>query len=112
MDISTKGGVGIIKKGAFGATNFTLEESTITEGAYRFDAKYTSSVNKKLHHFQINKEGNYAGAEGNSLDSSMDWLFISETQKNAYKAYTEAYDNAKGLLSDISTAHTKMYLIV
>ena len=102
MDISTKGGVGIIKKGAFGATNFTLEESTITEGAYRFDAKYTGLVINDLHHFQINKEGKYAGAEGKTLDSSMDWLFISETQKNAYKAYTEAYDNAKGLLSDKS----------
>lgn len=102
MDISTKGGVGIIKKGAFGATNFTLEESTITEGAYRFDAKYTGLVINDLHHFQINDEGKYAGAEGNTLDSSMDWLFISETQKNAYIAYEKAYDNAKGLLSDKS----------
>ena len=30
----------------------------------------------------------------------MDWLFISEAQKNAYNAYKAAYDNAKGLLSD------------
>lgn len=107
MDISTKGGVGIIKKGAFGATNFTLEESTITEGAYRFDAKYTGLVINDLHHFQINKEGKYAGAEGKTLDSSMDWLFISETQKNAYKAYTEAYDNAKGLLADGSLSELR-----
>ena len=102
MDASTKGGVGIITKGTYGATNFTLVESTITIGAYRFDAKYTSSVNKKLHHFQINDEGKYAGAEGNSLDSSMDWLFISEEQKQAYIAYEKAYNNAKGLLSDKS----------
>ena len=107
MDASTKGGVGIITKGTYGATNFTLVESTITIGAYRFDAKYTSSVNKKLHHFQINDEGKYAGAEGNTLDSSMDWLFISETQKNAYIAYEKAYNNAKGLLSDGSLSELR-----
>ncbi len=105
MDASTKGGVGIIEKKYdldFGATDFTLVQSTITKGAYRFDAKYTSLVNNDLHHFQINEKGQYAGAEDNSLDSSMDWLFISETQRNAYNAYKAAYDNAKGLLSDNS----------
>ena len=104
MDASTKGGVGIITKGTYGATDFTLVESTITKGkgAYRFDAKYTSMFNNDLHHFQINDEGLYAGAEESSLDASMDWLFISEAQKNAYNAYKEAYDNAKGLLSDKS----------
>lgn len=100
MDASDRGGVGIITKGLFGATNFTLVPSTITNGAYRFDAKYTSIFNKDLHHFQINKDLEYAGAEDNSLDSSMDWLFISEKQKNAYYAYTEAYKNAKDLLND------------
>lgn len=107
MDASTKGGVGIITKGLYGATNFTLVKSTITNGAYRFDAKYTSSVNKDLHHFQINKEGYYAGAKESSLDASMDWLFISEKQKNAYIAYEKAYDNAKGLLSDKSLSELR-----
>ena len=107
MDASTKGGVGIITKGTYGATNFTLVESTITIGAYRFDAKYTSTFNKDLHHFQINDEGKYAGAEENSLDASMDWLFISEAQKIAYNAYKKAYDNAKGLLSDGSLSELR-----
>ena len=107
MDISTKGGVGIIINKHFkydfvGATDFTVVPSTITTGAYRFDAKYTGLVINDLHHFQINDEGKYAGAEENSLDASMDWLFISEAQKNAYNAYKEAYDKAKGLLSDKS----------
>lgn len=106
MDVSTRGGVGIIEKKYdwdFGATDFTLVESTITKGkgAYRFDAKYTG-INKDLHHFQINDEGKYAGAEESSLDASMDWLFISEKQKDAYIAYEQAYNNAKGLLSDKS----------
>ena len=105
MDNSIYGGVGIIEKKYpwdLGATDFTLVESTITKGAYRFDAQYTNVPDKTFHHFQINDEGKYAGAEENSLDASMDWLFISEKQKNAYKAYTEAYNNAKGLLSDKS----------
>lgn len=109
MDVSTKGGVGIIEKKYdwdFGATDFTLVQSTITKGAYRFDAKYTG-INKDLHHFQINDEGKYAGAKEGSLDASMDWLFISEEQKNAYYAYTEAYDNAKGLLSDGSLSELR-----
>lgn len=104
MDISTMGGVGIIinknyKYNWVGATDFTVVPSTITTGAYRFDAKYTLG---NLHHFQINDEGKYAGAEESSLDASMDWLFISEAQKDAYNAYKTAYDKANGLLSDES----------
>ena len=105
MDNSIYGGVGTREKKYpwdLGATDFTLVESTITKGAYRFDAQYTNVPDKTFHHFQINDEGKYAGAEENSLDASMDWLFISEKQKNAYIAYEKAYDNAKGLLSDKS----------
>lgn len=97
MDASTKGGVGIIKKGTYGATNFTVVPSTITSGAYRFDAKYTSVANKDLHHFQIS-DGKYAGAKESSLDATMDWLFISEAQKTAYTKYLTAYEDAKKLL--------------
>ena len=97
MDASTKGGVGIIKKETYGATNFTVVPSTITTGAYRFDAKYTSTFNKDLHHFQIS-DGKYAGAEESSLDVTMDWLFISEAQKTAYTKYLTAYEDAKKLL--------------
>lgn len=103
MDASTKGGVGIITKGAVGATNFTVVPSTITKGAYRFDAKYTSIANKALHHFQIS-DGKYAGAEESSLDVTMDWLFISEAQKTAYIDYENAYNDAKALLTDPSKA--------
>ena len=110
MDNSIYGGVGIIEKKYpwdIGATDFTLVKSTITEGAYRFDAKYTNVPDKTFHHFQINDEGKYAGAEENSLDASMDWLFISEKQKNAYIAYEQAYNNAKGLLSDGSLSELR-----
>ena len=78
-----------------GATNFNVYPST--NGAYKFDAEY----NLKNHHFNV--DGNsYTGAENNSRTTYNDWLFISEAQKNAYKAYEKAYDNAKGLLSDKS----------
>lgn len=97
MDISIMGGVGIIKKGLHGATDFTVVPSTITKGAYRFDAKYSGS--SSFHHFQIS-DGKYAGAEENSLDATMDWLFISETQKTAYNDYERAYKDAKALLTD------------
>lgn len=97
MDASTRGGVGIITKGLYGATDFTVVQSTITSGAYRFDAKYTSIVNKNLHHFQIS-DGKYAGAKESSLDATMDWLFISEAQKTAYNKYLTAYEDAKKLL--------------
>ena len=112
MDASTRGGVGIIinnniKYGFYGATDFTVVPSTITTGAYRFDAKYTASYNKDLHHFQINEKGKYAGAKESSLDASMDWLFISEKQKNAYIAYEQAYNNAKDLLNDGSLSELR-----
>ena len=80
-----------------GATNFSVYPST--NGAYKFDAEY----NFKNHHFNV--DGNkYTGAENNSRTTYNDWLFISEKQKNAYYAYKEAYDNAKGLLTDGSRA--------
>ena len=78
-----------------GATDFTVYLSENTVGAYKFDAEY----NLKNHHFNV--DGNsYTGAKDNSRTVNNDWLFISEKQKNAYYAYTEAYDNAKGLLTD------------
>ena len=62
------------------------------------------------HHFNIEKSGDtytYTGARTSSLSVDNDWLFISEAQKNAYKAYTEAYDNAKGLLTDVSLSELR-----
>lgn len=100
MSNSGDGGVGIIKKTFWrGGTEFYVKESTTTVGAYKFDATY----NGQNHHFNIDADNNtYTGAEDDSRTVCNDWLFISEAQKNAYKAYTEAYDNAKGLLTDVS----------
>ena len=78
-----------------GATDFSIVPSI--NGAYKFDAKY----NGQNHHFNV--DGNkYTGAENDSRGTFNDWLFISEKQKNAYYAYEQAYNNAKGLLSDNS----------
>lgn len=102
MSTDLDGGVGIIKKTFWrGGTEFYVKESTTTVGAYKFDATY----NGQNHHFNIDEDNNtytYTGAEDDSRTVCNDWLFISEAQKNAYKAYTEAYDNAKGLLTDVS----------
>lgn len=98
MDTNVFGGVGIIEKGRIGATQFTVVESTITEHAYRFDAKYTA-WDGDVRHFQINDQGKYAGAE-KGLDNTMDWLFISEAQKIAYNNYKAAYDQANALRTD------------
>ena len=92
--VSTK--IGVFQEDK-GATDFSIVPSTNTEEAYKFDAEY----NLKNHHFNV--DGNkYTGAEDDSRTVYNDWLFISETQKNAYIAYEKAYDNAKGLLSDKS----------
>ena len=107
MSTDLDGGVGIIKKTFWrGGTEFYVKESTTTVGAYKFDATY----NGQNHHFNIDEDNNtytYTGAEDDSRTVCNDWLFISEAQKNAYKAYTEAYDNAKGLLNDGSLSELR-----
>ncbi|MDY5876925.1 MAG: hypothetical protein SPJ79_04980 [Prevotella sp.] len=107
MSNSSDGGIGIIKKTSWrGGTEFYVKESTTTVGAYKFDADYWTLMDgTSTHHFNIEKSGDtytYTGARTSSLSVDNDWLFISEAQKNAYKAYEKAYDNAKGLLSDKS----------
>ena len=85
------------------ATDFTIDKSTNTEGAYKFDAFYYYMFKNVNHHFNVDAANNtYTGAEDDSRTVYNDWLFISEVQKNAYNAYKKAYDNAKGLLSDKS----------
>lgn len=85
------------------ATDFTIDKSTNTEGAYKFDAFYYYMFKNVNHHFNVDAANNtYTGAEDDSRTVYNDWLFISEKQKNAYIAYEKAYNNAKGLLSDKS----------
>lgn len=99
--------IGVYQRNS-GATDFTIKKSTHTEGAYKFDAFYYYMFKNVNHHFNVDADENkYTGAEDDSNDSNNDWLFISEAQKNAYKAYTEAYDNAKGLLTDVSLSELR-----
>ena len=100
---STK--IGVFKE-TTGATNFSIVPSTHTKEAYKFDATY----NRQNHHFNVDADADnntYTGAEDDSRTVNNDWLFISEKQKNAYKAYKDAYDNAKSLLSDESLSELR-----
>lgn len=97
MDISINGGVGIIQKGSYGATNFTIKESTSTTGAYKFVNHYSLQD----HYFNIEvteSSTKYTGAK--TMGVYNDWLFISEAQKTAYNKYLTAYEDAKALLND------------
>lgn len=99
--VSTK--IGVFQENT-GETYFSIVPSTITNEAYKFDATY----NSQNHHFNVDADNNtYTGAENDSRTTYNDWLFISEKQKNAYYAYTEAYANAKGLLSDGSLSELR-----
>lgn len=88
-----------------GATDFKVVPSTITSGAYIFDAEYRTISGKANHHFNVEVDANvnptsYTGAKNNSLTVHNDWLFISEAQRTAYNTYVEAYEAAKNLLND------------
>ncbi|MDY4464144.1 MAG: hypothetical protein SPE31_07435 [Prevotella sp.] len=90
------------------ATDFTIDKSTNTEGAYKFDAFYYYMFKNVNHHFNVDAANNtYTGAEDDSRTVYNDWLFISEEQKTAYNAYEKAYKNAKGLLSDGSLSELR-----
>ena len=107
MSTDLDGGIGIIERRSWrGGTEFYVKESTTTDGAYKFDADYWTPLDgNSTHHFNIAKSGDtytYTGARTTSLTIDNDWLFISEAQKQAYIAYEQAYNNAKGLLSDKS----------
>lgn len=96
--------IGVYQRNS-GATDFKIDKSTNTEGAYKFDAYYYYMFKNVNHHFNVDAANNtYTGAEDDSRTVYNDWLFISEVQKNAYNAYKKAYDNAKGLLNDGSRA--------
>lgn len=90
--------IGVYQRNS-GATDFKIVDST--NGAYKFDAFYYYMFKNVNHHFNVDADKNeYTGAEDDSRGVYNDWLFISEEQKNAYYAYTEAYKNAKDLLND------------
>lgn len=84
-------------QGNSGATDFTINESTSTTGAYKFVNHYSLQD----HYFNIEETESstkYTGAE--TMSTYNDWLFISEAQKTAYNDYEKAYEDAKALLTD------------
>lgn len=97
--------IGVYQRNS-GATDFKIVDST--NGAYKFDAFYYYMFKNVNHHFNVDADKNeYTGAEDDSRGVYNDWLFISEEQKNAYYAYTEAYKNAKDLLNDGSLSELR-----
>lgn len=84
-----------IKTGAYnetkGATDFSVNKSTSTDGAYKF----TASVSGTTRYFNVDGSSYTAAHE---ISSYNDWLFISEDQKTAYNNYKKKYEEAKGLL--------------
>lgn len=84
-----------IKTGAYnetkGATDFSVNKSTSTDGAYKF----TASVSGTTRYFNVDGSSYTAAHE---ISSNNDWLFISEDQKTAYNNYKKKYEEAKGLL--------------
>ena len=96
------GDIGIITRSNwYGATDFTIKESTSRTDAYKFVNNYFSSFQNKDHYFNIEETESstkYTGAV--TMSTFNDWLFISETQKTAYNDYERAYKDAKALLTD------------
>ena len=85
-------------QGNSGATDFTITESTSTDGAYKFiNNYYVFLKGDKDHYFNV-QGTEYTGAQ--NMSTFNDWLFISEAQKKAYNDYKSAYDEAKALLTD------------
>lgn len=95
------GDIGIITRSNwYGATDFTIKESTSRTDAYKFVNNYFSSFQNKDHYFNIEETESstkYTGAV--TMSTFNDWLFISETQKTAYNDYERAYKDAKALLT-------------
>ena len=80
-----------------GATNFTINESTSTTGAYKFVASTAIWPSSNTRYFNVDGSS-YTAAK--TMGVYNDWLFISEAQKTAYTNYKKAYDEAKKLLTD------------
>lgn len=81
-------------QGNSGATDFTINESTSTTGAYKFVAS-TALVGSNTRYFNVDGSS-YTAAK--TMGVYNDWLFISEAQKKAYTKYLTAYEDAKKLL--------------
>ena len=72
------------------ATDFTLAAGTSTEKGYVYSFSKKEGVFTR--YFNIdNKKFTPAKKQSNSND----WLFISDTQKNAYKEYVDLFNKAK-----------------
>ena len=78
-----------------GATNFTINQSTSTTGAYKFVASTAIWPSSNTRYFNVDGSS-YTAAKNKGTYN--DWLFISEAQKTAYTNYLTAYDEAKKLL--------------
>lgn len=84
-----------------GATNFTINESTSTTGAYKFVASTAIWPSSNTRYFNVDGSS-YTAAK--TMGVYNDWLFISEAQKTAYYDYERAYEDAKALLTDKNKA--------
>lgn len=85
-----------------GATTFSNCESGITEGSHRIGLKNRSTfLDQKTHFFNVAQENNtYIYSAATTKDTYLDWLLISETQKEAYYNYVKLYNEAKSLLDE------------
>lgn len=76
-------------------TYFTLVNATTEDKGYAYKLKNTKKVWSKYQTRYFSVEGtSYVEAE-NEENKNNDWLFISETQKNAYLDYKAKYNEAK-----------------
>lgn len=76
-------------------TNFTLVDGTTTDKGYAYKLKNSKTVWNKIQTRYFSVKGtSYIEAE-NEENKNNDWLFISETQKNAYLDYKAKYNEAK-----------------
>lgn len=79
-----------------GATNFTINESTSTTGAYKFVASTAIWPSSNTRYFNVDGSS-YTAAK--TMGVYNDWRFISENQKKAYNNYKNKYEEAKALLT-------------
>ena len=70
-----------------GATTFTLESGWSQGDAFKLKASN--------HYVNVERDDNYSLDAGSTYETNYsDWLFISEAQRDAYQAYTEAFAQA------------------
>ena len=82
-----------VKQVNSGATNFTVQSSETTTGAYKF------MNGKKYFNLSI-EDGVAKYTAANTSSNQNDWLLISEAQKQAYLKYVDLYNEANSLLGE------------